>query len=183
MLRWLCLFSFVCLFVLFVAFLTFPFMLARVGGGIADWSCTPLPLRPAIESILVRIHHNPCHSRNGAHSVSILVVCRTSRSLTLSNVVHSRHHSPRSLQSSVTTPRSQSVITSPPPKAFSHPSPLPEAFSHHITPSSLSPKPSVIRHHSRKPSVIRHHSSKPSVTTSPLPKAFRSPQSTTPSRT
>jgi hypothetical protein len=43
-----------------------------------------------------------------------------------------------------TRSRSPSVITSTPPKAFSHPSPLPEA-------------PSVIRHHSPKPSVIRCH--------------------------
>jgi hypothetical protein len=31
-------------------------MLARVGGGIADWSYTPLPLRPAIEPELISSH-------------------------------------------------------------------------------------------------------------------------------
>jgi hypothetical protein len=148
-------------------------MLARVGGGIADWSCTPLPLRPAIESILARIHHNPCHSRNGAHSVSILVVCRTSRSLTLSNVVHSRHPLPKpvgyhvtttqSLQSSVTTPRSlRSSVTTPQSlRSPHHPVTTPRSHRH-------SPKPFVLpspRHrHALDPHIVhqsrslyRHH--------------------------
>jgi hypothetical protein len=132
-------------------------MLARVGGGIADWSCTPLPLRPAIESILATTPVVAAIALTASQfwCLPYFAIPYPEQRRSISPTIAALHHSR-------TTPRSHRhhISTSKPSSPHLHPS---KPSSPHLHP----PKPSSPHLHRKAivttfpPRSHRHHISTP----------------------
>jgi hypothetical protein len=164
-------------------------MLARVGGGIADWSCTPLPLRPAIESILATTPAVAAIALTASQfwCLPYFAIPYPEQRQSISPTIAAPHHSrttPRSHCHHITTPQSHRHHVSTPRSHRHHISTSKPSSPHFYLEAIVTTSPPrshrhhISSHHISTPRSHRHHisTSKPSsphlhleaiVTTSP----------------